>query len=121
MRVTSLVVTAALLLVATAAAAQGFGAGPASYLRVEAHTTATRHGQPSVEGYVYNERTWAAARILLLIEQLDDAGGIVSSRPAWVTGGLVPFGRAYFEAPVPVADGKYRVSVASVDWLRCGD
>jgi hypothetical protein len=117
----ALLVAAALPLVATAAAAQSFGASAPSSVRVETQPAAMHHGQPRVEGYVYNERYWAVARVLLLVEQLDEGGAVVASQPTWVSGSPVPFGRAYFEARVPALDAKYRVRVVSVEWNRCGD
>jgi hypothetical protein len=111
------VVAGALLLAATGAWAQSFGAVDPS-VKVEWHVEAKSH--PIVWGYIYNQRPRPATRVRILIEQLDGEGKSLSSRTVWVTTVLSPFGREYFEERVPTADATYRVSISSIEWSGGG-
>ncbi len=118
-RTQSLIVATALMLAATGAWAQDFGATVDPSVKVESQT-GFRKGRPIVWGYIYNQRGMYASRVRILIEQLDSTGKSVGSQTAWIPGDLPRFGREYFEQPVPTADATYRVSVISLDWFSGG-
>lgn len=73
-------------------------------------------GRPVLSGHLENVSPYTLSHIRLLVEGLDEAGGIVSQQVVWMPiGGLMPFGRTYFEAPAPGRHSKYQVRVFSFD------
>lgn len=80
--------------------------------------TTTRRGRPMVAGYVYNDREMRMEHVRLRVQSTSQAGHATWS---YVSGTIGPWGRGYFEAPVPSATDAYSVSVESFDWARCGD
>ena len=71
---------------------------------------------PRVSGYVVNTYYYFAAQVQVLVEALDEQGGVVERRFAWVLGGVPPSHRTYFEVRhLPPAD-RYRVSVPYYTW-----
>ncbi len=113
--VASLLVVAGLVLAPPSVPAQGSAlTGPH---RVEWETT-THRGRPMISGYVYNGREMRIEHVRLRIEPTTQAGHVTWS---YVSGTIDPWGRGYFEAPLPSATGSYRVSIESFDWARCGD
>jgi hypothetical protein len=76
-------------------------------------------GRPVLSGHLENGSPYTLTQIRLLVEGLDEAGGIVSQRIVWVPiGTLMPFGRTYYEAPVPGRHAKYQVRVFSFDRIE---
>lgn len=82
---------------------------------------AERAGQPVVQGYILNDWGFPARRIQLLVEALDDTGGVAGQQVAWLGSSLTPGTRAYFEVPVARRAPTYRVSVFAFEWVQVGD
>src|SRR5262249_28796839 len=79
----------------------------------------TQRGQRILSGTVQNRYGAAATRVQLLVEGLDDKGGVVSQRVVWLGGNISPFDTAYFSVPgEPRA--KYRVTMFAYDQGRGG-
>ncbi|PYM89818.1 MAG: hypothetical protein DME08_24505 [Candidatus Rokuibacteriota bacterium] len=56
-----------------------------------------------------------ATRVQLLVEGLDDKGGVVSQRVIWLGDSIEPYETAYFNVAVAPA-ANYRVSIFAYDW-----
>ena len=116
----AILVTALVMLLGDAAAAQtNFGADPARYLKLD-WKTAPAGPHTAVWGHVYNDFGLPARDIQLLVQALDDGGQPVAQTVAWVPYVLAPGTTGYFEARVPAAVN-YRVSVASFSWAYPDD
>lgn len=76
-------------------------------------------GQRVVHGYVDNRSGWAAARMRMLVDAIED-GRVVGQRVSWLGDTLTPGTRAYFTIPVPAAAPSYRVSVFEYEIRRGG-
>lgn len=74
-----------------------------------------RRGRLVLRGYLVNDSPYSIARVRLLVDGLDDSGGIVAQRISWFLGDLMPFSRGFFEAPVPGRHPKYQVRVFAYD------
>ena len=77
-----------------------------------------RRGRPWVAGYIHNNYGFAATRVQLLVDGLDDNGRVVSQRVSWLGSTVPPGSRVYFEVPAPQAATRYRVSVFAFDWVQ---
>jgi hypothetical protein len=77
-----------------------------------------RRGRPWVAGYILNDYGFAATRVQLLVDGLDDNGRVVSQRVSWLGSSVPPGSRVYFEVPAPEAAARYGVSVFAFDWLQ---
>lgn len=77
--------------------------------------TFERRGRTHVGGYVVNQHGAAMGRVRLLVDSLDASGRVLAQRVDWLVGDVPPFGRRYFEAPVPQPAAAYRVSVFTFD------
>ncbi|MBI3635255.1 MAG: hypothetical protein HY216_03415 [Candidatus Rokubacteria bacterium] len=93
-------------------------AGWERYFKLE-WDTGLRRDQPIVSGYITNEG-FAAQRIQLLVDTLDDKGEVVGQKIDWFHGMLTPGMRAYFEVPVSERAPAYRVSVFAFEWVQMG-
>jgi hypothetical protein len=78
-------------------------------------TSETARGR--VAGYVTNEWGFAAVRVQLLVDGLDDSGQVVAQNVAWLGHGIGPGSRVYYEVPAP-AGTRHRVSVFAFDWVQ---
>jgi hypothetical protein len=116
----SIVLLAALLLLAPVARAQSYVVqGAERYFSVEASPSQGRRG-PVVSGYVYNTYGHAADRVWVVVEALDATGQVTASTNARVVGTVPNGGRAYFEAPAPAGGTTYRARVTSYEWVGRG-
>lgn len=88
------------------------------YLRIEFQSGLDRRGQPTVWGYIYNERGLGNARVQILIESLDASGKPIAQEVDYVDSEVVLFGSRYFEARPKTPGASYRVTVHSGDWTR---
>src|SRR5258706_9994028 len=74
-------------------------------------------GRAQVAGTVVNESGFAAQRVQLLVEGLDQSGQVISQSVVWLGHGVGPGGRAYFDVPAPPGV-RHRVSVFAFDWVQ---
>ncbi len=88
------------------------------YFRVEAQSGPGRDGQPTVWGYIHNERGLGNARVRILVETLDDSGKAIAQEIDYVDSEVILFGRGYFEVRPKTPGPGYRVTVHSGDWTR---
>ena len=80
--------------------------------------TVQKGGRTRVVGYLSNEAGFAASRMRLLIDGLDQSGQIVGQSVAWVPSpNPGPSGRVFFDEPAP-AGTTFRVSVFAYDWVQ---
>ncbi len=77
-----------------------------------------RWGRPWVAGYITNDYGFAATRVQLLVDGLDESGRVVSQNVSWLGSSFPPGSRVYFEVPAPETVARYRVSVLAFDWLQ---
>lgn len=109
---------------ALAAASIGLGTAFASTpeaaaaLRVQWETDVPHDGLQAVCGRVFNDRTVAARRVILLVEGLDGTERVTSRRQVEVLGEVPSEGYAVFCVPEPVAAVAYRVRVVESDWME---
>jgi hypothetical protein len=68
-------------------------------------------GRPILDGYIANKSFYWAARIQLLVDQLDATGRVVHQQLAWLGVVLFPGERSYFDVSVPDAKARYTVQV----------
>jgi hypothetical protein len=97
------------------------GSSSESQFRFEWSVDQARSGHGRLSGYVQNGSLMDARRILLRVEQLAPDARPVASQLVYVAGEVQRGGRSYFEVGVPDATARYRISIASLDWLRCAD
>ena len=98
-RLLALALAAAAAPVVRAAQAQH---NPSRLLRVEAALGQGRGDRSEVSGYVLNDYGRAASGVQLRVELLDGAGQVTSSRTAYVSGSVPPFGRCLlYTSPSP--------------------
>lgn len=76
---------------------------------------AERQGEPVVRGYLVNDSPYTLTRVQLLVDALNEAGGIVAQRVSWVGGDLAAFTRVFFETPAPRRAPRYQVRVFAFD------
>jgi hypothetical protein len=88
------------------------------YFRVESQSGPDRRGQPTVWGYIYNERGLGHARVRILVETLDATGKPIAQEIDDVDNEIALFGRRYFEVRPNTPGASYRVTVYSGDWTR---
>ena len=93
--------------------------GADRYFRIEWEASQGRRG-PVVSGYVHNQYGHTADRVRLLVESLDGAGQVASSRHAQIIGPIPPGSRSYFEVPATPGAASYRVRVLSFDPIGRG-
>jgi hypothetical protein len=74
-----------------------------------------QNGRPILSGAVRNQYGATATRVQLLVEGLDDKGGVVSQRVIWLGDSIEPYDTAYFNVPVGPA-ASYRVIMFAYDW-----
>ena len=79
----------------------------------------TQSGRNVVSGTVQNRYGATASRVQLLVEGLDDKGGILSQRVVWLGGNIGPFETAPFDVRVEPA-ASYRVTIFAYDQGRGG-
>jgi len=79
-----------------------------------------RRGQPVVYGHIFNNAGFVAGKVRLLVEGVDDKGGVVSQRIGWLGTQLTPGTTAPFEVAAAERASTYRVSVFAFDWLQRG-
>jgi len=72
-------------------------------------------GRPILSGTVRNQYGATAIRVQLLVENLDDKGGVVGQRVVWLGDSIEPYDTADFNVPVGPA-ANYRVSIFAYDW-----
>jgi hypothetical protein len=89
------------------------------WFKVSSQVTTGRHG-PQIEGYVYNDFSTPAEKMLLAVERLDASGQAVACSTTWVSGSVPSDYRAYFAAAVPDASATYRVRILSFSWASKG-
>jgi len=77
--------------------------------------TGQQNGRPVVSGAVRNQYGATAIRVQLLVEAIDDKGGVVSQRVVWLGDSIEPYDTAIFKVPVGPA-ASYRVSIFAYDW-----
>jgi hypothetical protein len=75
---------------------------------------------PQVEGSIYNNWFAGAEQMLVGVEQLSPSGQPAGCSMVRVGGIVQPRDRAYFVAPVPDANAKYRVRILSFSWANKG-
>ncbi len=73
-----------------------------------------RKGRPILSGAVHNQYGATASRVQLLVEGLDDKGGVVSQRVIWLGDSIGPFDTVHFDVPVEPA-ANYRVTIFAYD------
>ena len=91
-----------------------------SRLRLDWEAGQTRSGQPVVTGYIYNDYTRVANRVLLLVESLDASGQVIGRAFGFVQGIVPILNRSYFDVAVKTAGASYRVTVTSFEWRDGG-
>ena len=120
----ALVVTVALSLAASAPAALGEPLRPLvvgwEQFFTLTWTVGERGGQPVVAGHIYNNWGFAAARLQLLVDELDANGQVIDQRLGRLGFMLTPGTTAPFEIPVAHRTPNYRVSVFAFDWVQAG-
>ncbi len=79
----------------------------------------TQSGRRVVSGSVQNRYGATASRVQLLVEGLDDQGGILSQRVIWLGGNIGPFETVHFDVRVEPA-ANYRVTIFAYDQGRGG-
>jgi len=79
----------------------------------------TQSGRRVVSGSVQNRYGATASRVQLLVEGLDDKGGILSQRVVWLGGNIGPFETVHFDVRVEPATN-YRVTIFAYDQGRGG-
>ena len=120
-RIWTVLAAACLLLIATdGARAISSPSGIDSRLRFEYEVGRTRHGQPEIQGYIYNDYGRPASDVVLYVESLDGSGAVVGHTYGFIRGVVQITDRAYFEIPVRAAGASYRVSVTALDWKGGG-
>ena len=110
-----------LLLASTALAGSNYAPGSLDpYFTIDWKLVPGPRGE-NIEGFVYNKANQPTDRMRLSIEALDEQGGVVERRFAWVLGGVPPSHRTYFEVRnLPPAD-RYRVTVPYYTWQDRAD
>jgi hypothetical protein len=88
-----------------------------SFFTITSEPTQWR-GRPWVAGYISNDYGFAATRVQLLVDGLDETGRVVSQNVSWLGSTVPPGSRVYFEAPASQPAVRYRVSVFAFDWLQ---
>jgi hypothetical protein len=88
------------------------------YFRIESQSGPDRRGQPTVWGYIYNERGLGHARVRILVETLDASGRPIARKIDDVDNEIALFSRRYFEVHPKTPGASYRVTVYSGDWTR---
>jgi len=73
-----------------------------------------RKGRPILSGAVHNQYGATATRVQLLVQGLDDKGGVVSQRVVWLGDSIEPFDTVHFDVPVEPA-ANYRVTIFAYD------
>jgi hypothetical protein len=105
---------------AVPAGAQGVGEAISDgRFRFEWEITASRKG-PRLDAYVYNLQLLPVQNVLVLVEQLDDAGNAVRRSTTQVWGGVPAGGRTFFQVPGVTAGARYRLSVVNYDLQPAG-
>lgn len=89
-----------------------------NYFRVESQSGPGRGGEPTVWGYIHNERGLGNARVRILVETLDASGKSIAQEIDYVDNEVALFGRRYFEVRPKTPGASYRVTVHSGDWTR---
>jgi hypothetical protein len=79
----------------------------------------TQKGHRIVSGTVQNRYGATASRVQLLVEGLDDKGGVLSQHVVWLGANIGPFETARFDVRVEPAP-MYRVSIFAYDQGRGG-
>jgi len=74
-----------------------------------------RKGRPILSGAVHNQYGATATRVQLLVQGLDDKGGVVSQRVVWLGDSIEPFDTVHFDVPVEPA-ANYHVTIFAYDW-----
>lgn len=83
---------------------------------------AERRGRPVVRGYLVNQSPYTIGRVQLLVDGLDQAGGVIAQGVSWAgAGSLEPFTRMYFEVPAPAPAPRYQVRVFAYDRVERDD
>lgn len=80
-------------------------------------TITSETGGGRVSGYVTNEWGFAATRVQILVDGLDDSGQVVAQSVSWLGHGVGPGARVYFTVRAP-AGSRHRVSVFAFDWVQ---
>jgi hypothetical protein len=89
-------------------------------LRFEYEVGRTRHGQPEIQGYIYNDFGFPANNVRMIVETLDDSGKVVARAYGYVFGSVPAFNRTPFNVPLQTAGASYRLTVTSFDWRGGG-
>jgi hypothetical protein len=116
---------ASLLVVATSALAQGAAlltplvVDGERYFTVEWQAADTSRG-PEVYGHIRNEWGFAARKVRLLVDSLDQSGAVTAQTLAYLPFDLTPGTGSYFAAHVPAPAASYRVSVFQWEWVQSG-
>jgi hypothetical protein len=79
----------------------------------------TQRGHRIVSGTVQNRYGATASRVQLLVEGLDDKGGVLSQHVVWLGGSIGPFEAVHFDVPVEPA-ANYRVTIFAYEQGRGG-
>jgi len=110
-----------LLLVATDGA-RGISSpsGIDSRLRFEYEVGRTRHGQPEIQGFIYNDYGRAANNVRMIVETLDESGQVIGRGYGYVFGIVPAFSRTPFNVPLQTAGASYRLTVTLFEWRDTG-
>jgi len=108
------------LMAAEGARAISSPSGIDSRLRFEYDVGRTRHGQPEIQGYIYNDYGRAAINVRMIVETLDESGNVIGRAYGYVFGTVPVFNRAPFYVRPQMAGASYRLTVTSFEWRDLG-
>jgi hypothetical protein len=89
-------------------------------LRFEYEIGRTRHGQPEIQGYIYNDYGRPANNVRMIVETLDESGNVVGRAYGYVFGIVPVFNRTGFNVRPQTAGASYRLTVTSFEWRDGG-
>lgn len=89
-------------------------------LHFEYQVGRTRHGQPEIEGYIYNDYARPANNVRMIVETLDESGKVIGRAYGYVFGIVPAFNRTPFNVPLQTAGPSYRLTVTSFEWRDGG-
>lgn len=120
-QVMTVLATMCLILIATDGARAISGpSGIDSRLRFEYDVGRTRHGQPEIQGYIYNDYARPANNVRMIVETLDESGKVVGRAYGYVFGIVPAFNRTPFNVPLQTAGASYRLTVTLFEWRDGG-
>ena len=78
------------------------------------------HGQPEIQGYIYNDYGRPANNVRMIVETLDESGKVVGRAYGFVVGIVPVFNRTPFNVPLKATGASYRLTVTSFEWRDGG-